>query len=223
MSDVIWSDRDWSRGMVRRLLGSEKKPNASASNVSGYTRLTARNTLERRGIAKNNEESMSRKAATIPSELPSVPLVLSVKPPPNVPSSSRASSVEDCFLALKTEAIDTLEALLDWTLLCTKASSAFLLDAQGFIVERVGKWQFDLAEATGTQVLLAMERLGKSELTETTLRSLNVEFEDHWLTAIPLPAGHDETYTLCLVTAAAMTPGLLRHVGSSVSEVILRV
>ena len=70
MSDVIWSDRDWSRGMVRRLLGSEKKPNASASNVSGYTRLTARNTLERRGIAKNNDESTSCKAATIPSELP---------------------------------------------------------------------------------------------------------------------------------------------------------
>jgi hypothetical protein len=130
---------------------------------------------------------------------------------------------DDKLPALAVESIDTLEELLDWTLLCATASSTFLLDAQGFVVERVGALEFERAEATGTQVLLAMERLGKAELTETPLRSLNVEFDDHWLTAIPLPAGHSEIYTLCLVTGAAVSPARIRHIAASVSEVIVRV
>jgi hypothetical protein len=238
MSDVIWSDRDRSRVIVQRLLGRDKRTNAIVSSGSEYTRLTARSSLERRGRAPASDETSSRRGRSASSERPGVP---SVKPPPNaelaeeetggegrlpppaIGLKAKETVIEERFLSLNTENVDTLEALLDWTLSCAKASSAFLLDAQGFIVERVGKWEFDLAEATGTQVLLAMERLGKTELTETTLRSLNVEFDDHWLTAVPLPAGHDETYTLCLVTTAAMSPALVRHLSGSVAEVILRV
>jgi hypothetical protein len=221
MNDVIWSERDWSRGVVRKLVRGTPNVSTPQSPNYGYTPINARSLLARRGLATHREEPSESVAA--------VPQVSTVVQNPIVHSApvtrviEKPRVVEERFLPLSTETIETLEALLVWTLACATASSAFLLDAQGFIVERVGEWAFELAEATGAQVLLAMERLGKTELTETTLRSLNVEFEDHWLTAIPLPAGHGETYTLCLVTFATLPSALVRHVHKCVSEAILLV
>jgi hypothetical protein len=131
--------------------------------------------------------------------------------------------LRETYLPIEPAQIDSLEALLGWTIACAEASSAFLLDAQGFIVDRSGEWPYELAEATGTQVLLAFERLGKSELQASAPRSMVVEFEDHWLTSIPVPAGHGEIYTLCVVTAGALSTGRIGHIGSAVATVILQV
>ena len=221
MNDVIWSERDWSRGVVRKLVRGTPNVSAPLSTNCGYTPINAQSLLARRGLTKHSEEP-SESVAAVPgvSTVAQNPIVHSV---PVTRVIEKPPAVEERFLPLSTETIETLEALLEWTLACATASSAFLLDAQGFIVERAGKWAFELAEATGAQVLLAMERLGKAELTETTLRSLNVEFEDHWLTAIPLPAGHGETYTLCLVTSVTLPSALGRHLSKCVSEAILLV
>ncbi len=214
MNDESWSDIELSRAMARRLLGRTASAAAERPVRADYTFLSASIALERRGLAV---EPRTKGEVGIVGHAPAPPPGTEVlRAPPSPPP-------EESLLAFDVERLETLEMLLAWTRDCASAKATFLLDAQGFIIERAGKWEIDIAEATGAQVLLAIERLGSAELRTTSPRVLNVEYDDYWLTAIPIAAGHGETYTLCLVTGSALSPARLEHISKAVSAGIMHV
>jgi len=241
MSDVNWSEREVSREAARRLLAGVSRTPTRRQTSLAYTRISSGSVLERRGLApglqqRGSSEPITNTApahaevvfdarvgepSTAVASIALSPSDLST--PPGRVSSNASAPMPETFPEPSEQDIESLEGLLEWSRGCASAQSTFLLDAQGFIIERAGEWDFELAEATGAQVLLAMDRLGKGELIGATPRALNVEYEDHCLTAIPIPAGGGEVYTLCLISKAALSPERLRHIAKSLADGVLRV
>lgn len=221
MNDENWSDRELSRAIARRLCGRSSPATAGQASTSEYTPLSALSALERLGLAsERSSRGDEREGDRAPAHGSSSDGQHSASRDGANPASNE---VAEGLLAFDVERLESLEMLLVWVKDCASAMSAFLLDAEGGVIERVGEWESETAEATGARVLLAIERLGSSDRPTVSPRVLNIEYEGYWLAAIPVGAGHGEIHILCIVTASVLSPAKLEHISKAVATGVLFV
>ncbi len=105
-------------------------------------------------------------------------------------------------LTIELTRFETWEELLDWCLSLTRASTAFVMDPEGFAIANHGALSIEQAQGVGSHLMVAMSQADRLEHPGTRAQSVCVEFETSWVTGLRLEAEGRGSFTLGFIAAA---------------------
>ena len=109
--------------------------------------------------------------------------------------------------------------LLEWCVVDLDTDAAFLTDDRGLVIASVGALGSDDAQAIGARMVIAFNQADRIDRSES--RSISIELEAEWLTAIRVPLG-DEHLTLGVLGREPLSRARRRAVYRAVADKISR-
>ena len=97
---------------------------------------------------------------------------------------------------------DTWDKLLDSCLSLTRATTAFVMDPEGFAIAHRGALSMEEIQGLGSQLMVAMSEADRLEHPGTPALSVCVEFETIWVTGIRVVGEGRGAFTMGFIAAA---------------------
>ncbi len=102
------------------------------------------------------------------------------------------------------------DTLLTWCLNTSEASTVFVMDWQGFLIETAGSWSYEEVEAAGTQLMVTLEQADRMEPGGRAAHHIEVGFEAFTIVGLRVPPSSKESITLGVVTGAPLAPSIIK-------------
>jgi hypothetical protein len=146
--------------------------------------------------------TLSRKLAvpgggTLTRPLPG-PGYVHFAPRPTAPPPERPPSEG---LAIELRRFESWDGLLAWCLSLTHASTAFVMDPEGFAIAHQGPLSVEEIQGVGSQLMVAMSQADQLEHASAPALSVCVEFEAFWLSGLRLQAEGRGAFTVGFIAA----------------------
>lgn len=109
------------------------------------------------------------------------------------------------------------DEMLQWCVESARAKTAFVTDAQGFVIAKQGGRSYEDAEAMGTQVMVALERFDEIDSFGKRAMSIAVQFESFWMCGVRVDTDIRERFTLGIVSSEAIPPATLNAIATRVA------
>ncbi len=100
---------------------------------------------------------------------------------------------------LRPPSFDTWELLLTWMVDIARAKAGFAVNSEGFVIATAGEDHAQSWDGLGADLCLAFDEMGKTAPQGSTLRSLCLQFDKHWLVGIRSTG--QNAFTVGLMTA----------------------
>jgi hypothetical protein len=104
-------------------------------------------------------------------------------------------------LTIELKRFETWDRLLDWCLSLTRATTAFVMDPEGFAIAHRGALSDEEIQGVGSQLMVAMSQADRLEHPGTPALSVCVEFEVFWVTGLRLAAEGRGAFTMGFIAS----------------------
>jgi hypothetical protein len=112
--------------------------------------------------------------------------------------------------SLPLEALDTWDKLLEWSSAISRASAAFVVDSQGFVVAARGEAPGDGFVGVGADLCYAIEQLDRIEPEAGNLRSVDLEFSGQRMTVLKVENDEGQMVMISFVVPMPMRDEIRR-------------
>jgi hypothetical protein len=114
--------------------------------------------------------------------------------------------------SLPLEALDTWDKLLEWSADISRASAAFVVDSQGFVVATRGETASDELVGVGADLCYAIEQLDRIEPEAGNLRSVEIEFSGQRITALKVENDEGQMVIISFIVTLPMGDDIRRAI-----------
>jgi hypothetical protein len=114
--------------------------------------------------------------------------------------------------SLPLDALDTWDKLLAWSSDIGRASAAFVVDSQGFVVATRGDAASNGFVGVGADLCYAIEQLDRIEPEAGNLRSVDIEFSGQRMTALKVDNDEGQMVIISFVAPIPMSDDIKRAI-----------
>ena len=117
-------------------------------------------------------------------------------------------------LPVAPRAFEGWSQVLDWSLELSGATTAFVMDPEGFAIAHSGPIGGEEIQGLGSQLMVAMSQTDRLENPGTPALSVCVEYAAFWITGLRLSVGQRGPFTLGFIAAhplAVEVRGVIRE------------